>query len=87
MRGAVQDPDKFIEQADQEQQGLRRRLEGATERVTSIQAWFCYHISASCLMASHKAAVCLVCASCGAPLKCTRLLKQALLSRMPHRLP
>ena len=38
MHGAVQDPDQFIEQADQEQQELRRRLEGATERVRSIQA-------------------------------------------------
>ncbi|CAK0779027.1 hypothetical protein CVIRNUC_004683 [Coccomyxa viridis] len=31
------DPDKFIEQADQEQQELRRRLEGAAQRVRSIQ--------------------------------------------------
>ena len=38
MHGAVQDPDKFIEQADQEQQELRRRLEGASQRVRSIQA-------------------------------------------------
>lgn len=38
MHGAVQDPDKFIEQADQEQQELRRRLEGAAQRVRSIQA-------------------------------------------------
>ena len=38
IHGAVQDPDKFMEQTDQEQQELRRRLEGATERVRSIQA-------------------------------------------------
>ena len=38
MHEAVQDPDKFIEQADQEQQELRRRLEGATQRVRNIQA-------------------------------------------------
>ncbi len=33
----MQDPDKFIEQADQEQQELRRKLEDATERVKTIQ--------------------------------------------------
>ena len=38
MHVAVQDPDKFIEQANQEQQELRRKLEGATQRVRSIQA-------------------------------------------------
>ncbi len=33
----MQDPDKFIEQADQEQQELRRKLEDATERIKTIQ--------------------------------------------------
>lgn len=45
----MQDPDKFIEQAYQEQQELRRKLEDATERVKTIQvtlpalpSWNCY---------------------------------------------
>ena len=33
----MQDPDKFIEQASQEQQELRGKLEDATERVKTIQ--------------------------------------------------
>jgi len=34
---AMQDPDKFIEQADQEQQELRQKLEAATERIKTIE--------------------------------------------------
>ncbi len=33
-----QDPDKFIEQADQEQSQLRQKLEDATERVKAVEA-------------------------------------------------
>ena len=33
----MQDPDKFIEQADQEQQQLRQKLEAATERVKTVE--------------------------------------------------
>lgn len=33
----MQDPDKFIEQADQEQQELRQKLEAATERIKTIE--------------------------------------------------
>lgn len=34
----MQDPDKFIEQADQEQSELRQKLEAATERVKAVEA-------------------------------------------------
>ena len=34
----TQDPDKFIEQADQEQSELRQKLEAATERVKAVEA-------------------------------------------------
>ena len=34
----MQDPDQFIEQADQEQSKLRQMLEAATERVKAVEA-------------------------------------------------
>lgn len=49
----MQDPDKFIEQADQEQSELRQKLEAATERVKAVEAshaavltWMSPHLSA-----------------------------------------
>ena len=77
MHGALQDPDKFIEQADQEQQELRRRLEGATQRVRTIQACPLLPYCRLCPLTSHEAAVCLACASCGNPMTCSRPTKHA----------
>ena len=86
MHGAVQDPDKFIEQADQEQQELRRRLEGATQRIRSIQACpLLPHLCTTPDGLSRSRSVLGLCQLQRSP-KCTRLLKHALAFRMHYRI-